>query len=342
MRYPIAYFGSIPIALWLLLGAWIGGAGLFLLPFMAFVVVPFADRRIGRSRWPSDMALQAMGACKERFYDAALVTGGVTSLLVLAWGMSFAARHELSAWEFVGLSLSVGIVTGYIGIVAAHELIHRRHTAYRLLGWVLMSAVLYPHFCVEHIHGHHPRFATPEDHATARRGESLYAFILRSVFMGLGSAVRFRPAKVLGVYAVLALLLAANYHWLGPQVFAFTILQALFAVVLLEGVNYMEHYGLLRARLPNGQYEAPGPGHSWDTSSIITNVNTFNLGRHTQHHSAARRPYHRLQQIDAAPQLPYGYATMFLIALVPPLWFRIMDRKLDEWRAGAAARAAAG
>lgn len=339
MRYPIAYFTAVWMALLLMLGTWLGGAGFFILPGLAFIFVPLFDERVGKSRWPSDAALKSIDEAKIKGYDAALIAASFAVLIILAFGLGVAATRELSGWEFAGLSLSVGIMSGYVGIVAAHELIHRSSRAERLLGWVLMSAALYPHFCVEHILGHHPRFATPDDHATARRGESLYAFIPRSIFQGLFSAIAFRPVQVLSVYALLGLLLVAIHQFLGVEALVLMLVQAFVAICLLEGINYLEHYGLLRKKLPGGQYEAPGPGHSWDTSSLMTNLNTFNLGRHSMHHSFARRPYYRLQQNDEAPQLPYGYATMFLISLVPPLWFSIMDRRLDEWHENREGRA---
>jgi len=335
MRRPIAYFTSVWMACLLVLGAWLGGVGFYVLPVLAFMVVPAIDKRVGTSRWPSDAALKTIDAAKARGYDAALITASFTTLLMVAYGLWVAGRWTLTSWELGGLILSVGIMSGYVGIVAAHELIHRSSRVERLLGWVLMSAALYPHFCVEHILGHHPRFATPEDHATARRGESLYVFIPRSIVRGLISAIAFRPVQVLSVYALLVLFLVAVYQYLGTTALIFMLAQAFVAICLLEAINYLEHYGLLRRKLASGQYEAPGPGHSWDTSSLMTNLNTFNLGRHSMHHSFARRPYYRLQQNDAAPQLPHGYATMFLIALVPPLWFRIMDRRLDAWYANA-------
>lgn len=338
MRNPLAYFVSVAIALCLVLGSLSGGAGYFVLPFLGFVFMPVADRWAGQSRWPSENALRTISPARERAYDAALVTAFTATLGVLAWGLWVASAWTLEAWEMAGLAISVGMFTGYVGIVVAHELIHRPSVAHRAMGWVLMSAALYPHFCVEHILGHHPRFATPDDHATARRGEALYVFIPRSIIRGLFSGLRFRPVSVLAAYAVLIGILFAIHRWLGVHALMLMLIQALVAVILLEGINYLEHYGLLRERRPNGQYEPPGPGHSWDTSFYLTNTNIFNLGRHSDHHSHSRRPYYRLRHNDEAPQLPFGYATMFLIALVPPLWFRIMDRRLDEWHARKQAR----
>lgn len=338
MRNPIAYAISIAIALSAILGHYAGGPGDFVLPFLGFVFMPLAERWAGYSRWPSENALRNIGPAKERAYEAALLAAAFTTLFMLAWGLWVAATESLAWWRFAGLALTIGMFTGYVGIVVAHELMHRSTRLHRALAWMLMSAAIYPHFCIEHVHGHHPRFATPDDHATARRGESLYRFLPRTIFGGLASALRIRPAPVLIAYALLAAFLVAVHRWLGPEALKLMVAQAAIAILLLEGINYLEHYGLVRARRASGHYEPAGPGHSWDTSYLMTNLNIFNLGRHTDHHSHARRPYYRLRHLEESPQLPYGYATMFLISLLPPLWFRIMDRRLDAWRQSAPPR----
>jgi len=329
MRHPLSYFISIPIAAILLLGAYAGAAGFYAIPVLAFLVMPIADALAGKSRWPSEFALKKMSKSKERGFEAGLIAAAVATLAVLGWALWAVESWRLSPYEFAGLVLSVGIFTGFVGIVVAHELMHRQTPLHRALGWVLMSAALYPHFCVEHVLGHHGRFATPEDPATARRGESLYSFLPRSIFGGLASAMRLRPLQVIAAWACVGLALVAVYRWLGPDALLFMVLQALVAVVLLEGINYLEHYGLERLPLSGGQYAAPGVAHSWDSSNILTNVNLFNLARHSDHHGFSRRPYYRLRHNDDAPQLPYGYATMFLAALVPPLWFRMMNPRID-------------
>lgn len=338
MRNPIAYTVSFAIALVVLLGHYAGGVGHFALPLLGFAFMPVADRWAGLSHWPSENALKNISPIKEKTFEAALMGAAFVTLAMLAWGLWVVATEALTWWEFTGLALSIGMFTGYVGIVVAHEMIHRASLAHRAMAWVLMSAVIYAHFCVEHIMGHHPRFATPEDHATARRGESLYAFVPRSIIRGFASALRFKPVPVLLAYALIAGVIAMIDRWLGAQAVTLMVAQAAIAVILLEGINYLEHYGLLRAKRASGRYEPAGPGHSWDTSYYLTNTNIFNLGRHTDHHSHARRPYYRLRHIHDAPQLPYGYATMFLIALLPPLWFRIMDRRLDDWHSKALAR----
>jgi alkane 1-monooxygenase len=288
---------------------------------------------IGESRWPSENALKNLSEAKERGYEAALYSAIIATVALLGWGLWVAASWPLSGWEFAGLAISVGVMTGYVGITVAHELMHRASLADQALGWALMVAALYPHYPVEHVHGHHHRIATPEDPATARRGESFYAFLLRTIVTGLASAIRLRPLPVLSMYAALAAVLFGIYFGMGPQAFAFILIQGIVAVLMLEGVQYQQHYGLLRARRPDGHYEPAGPAHSWNTSSFVTNTNTFNLGRHADHHCYSRRRYYRLRHVEGAPQQPFGYAAMFLIALVPPLWFRIVDPRLDAWLA---------
>ena len=333
MRHPIGYFLSIPIALLLLLGTRIGGVGYWIIPILSFLCTPFLERWLGTSRWPSANALKNITPGRERGYEAAPVIAGLVTLAVLARVLWLASTRSLTGWEFAGLTISTGIMTGYVGIVVAHELMHREDRPRRLLAWVLMSAAIYPHFCVEHVLGHHPRFATPADPATARRGENFYFFVPRSIVGGLISAIKLRPVPVLVAYVLIVLVLAGISAGLGPVAFKLALLQGAIAIVLLEGINYLEHYGLQRKQLANGRYEAPGPAHSWDTSVLVTNLNIFNLGRHSDHHSFSRRPYYRLRHNAEAPQLPHGYATMFLMALVPPLWFATMDRRLDEWAA---------
>jgi alkane 1-monooxygenase len=334
MANPLTYFPGLAIA-FLVLGSLVGGIGYFALPFLAFVFFPVADHWTGPAHWPSGLMLDGISARRGRAYDAALVSAAVANFGVIGWGLWVVSNWRLEPWEFVGLTMSVGMFSSFIGIVAAHEMMHRSSRNYRRMAWVLMSSVFYPQFCIEHIRRHHVHVGTPEDHSTARRGQSLYAFIPTSMTLGLLSALRFRPLRMLGTYMLLGLLLLAIQIWLGAAALGLVWGQALVAVLLLEGINYLEHYGLCRARRPDGRYEPPGPGHSWDSSHSLTNGNMFNLGCHTDHHSNGRRPYYRLRQVDAAPKMPSGYPAMFLIALVPPLWFRVMHPLLDELKGSA-------
>ena len=205
-----------------------------------------------------------------------------------------------------------------------------------------MTSVTYPHFCVEHVEGHHRNVGTPADPATARLGESVYRFVPRSVLGGLASAWRIerRRAARLGLRrwswrdrrvrmglltAALYAAVALAFGWAGVLFFA---AQSAVAVGQLEVINYLEHYGLSRREVGPGRYERVGAEHSWESAHRLTAWYLFNLPRHADHHARASRPYWNLDHSEASPQLPWGYSTVFLMALVPPLWRRVMDPRV--------------
>lgn len=349
MRYPLNYTGSLFIALLIVIGHYAGGPGHFVMPLLGFLVLPYADARVGLSQWPSRSALERISPRQAQGYERAVVAAALVDIALVLWALWVVAHEAIAWWQLLGLTVSVGLFSGYIGIVVGHEMMHRTDAPHRLLGWILMSLALYPHFCIEHVYGHHPNVATLKDPATARRGEHFYAFLPRSIFGGMASAWRIERERLaragsgvnqlLVAHGLIALGLAALWFGLGPRVLAFFVAQAAIAVLLLEGINYLEHYGLLRALRDNGRPVPVAPEHSWNSSHFLTNINLFNLGRHPEHHMQGNRAFYRLRHFEEAPQLPYGYATMFLIALVPPLWFRIMDKRLDDYLAGRRALA---
>ena len=242
-------------------------------------------------------------------------------------------------------------VGGAIGITYAHELIHKPTALERNAGGVLLSLVAYGGFKVEHVFGHHVDVATPRDTSTARLGQSAYAFLLRSLLLNpvrawqlAGARLRARglPAwhwrNEMYLWHGLTLLFAAGMMaWLGWAGLAFFALQALVAITLLELVNYIEHYGLLRRRRPDGSYERVTPRHSWNDSHHLSNLALLNLQRHSDHHAFAARRYQVLRHHDDAPQLPTGYASLVLLALLPPLWRHFMDPRVAAWKAAETA-----
>lgn len=250
---------------------------------------------------------------------------------------------HLSAWDISGYILGLGIVTGAGGITVAHELMHRSSIWARGIAEGLMLLVIYPHFCIEHVHGHHRRVATPEDPATARLGESLWWFLPRSIIGGALSAWQLETQRMKErVYCpwadrrlrqlilVVALGLGIGSVW-GVAGVLVWMGQGVVAVILLETINYVEHYGLTRMRNENGRYERVQPHHSWNSPHRISNWHLLNLARHSDHHFLASRTYPELRHHPDAPQLPAGYPTMTLIALIPPLWRSIMDPRVDRY-----------
>jgi alkane 1-monooxygenase len=218
------------------------------------------------------------------------------------------------------------------GFVAAHEMIHSRDQRERALGLALLGSVFYMHFRIAHVYGHHRRAATRDDPATARLGEGLYAFLVRSVAGQIREAWEFdaprrhkRMVRYLAIEAVF-LIAVALVSW---RVFAFIIATAFIAVALLESFNYVAHYGLERRIAPGGRAERLAPQHSWNSARRMNNASLFNMGRHSDHHRRITQSYQALELVAGESQLPSGYAAALLTALVPPLWRRTMDPRVQ-------------
>ncbi|WP_067673673.1 alkane 1-monooxygenase [Nocardia miyunensis] len=248
---------------------------------------------------------------------------------------------ELRFVDKLGLALTLGIVSG-IGINTAHELGHRAEHLERRLAKIALAQSGYGHFYVEHNRGHHVRVATPEDPASARFGESLWEFLPRSIFGGLRSALSLERERLsrkgkrwfswhnnlLQAWSLSAVLFGGMILAYGFVIIPFLALQAVIGIGLLETVNYLEHYGLLRARRPDGRYARCSARDSWNSDRLVTNVLLFHLQRHSDHHANPGRRYQTLRSPEKAPQLPYGYATMLVLAIVPPLWRAVMDHRV--------------
>jgi alkane 1-monooxygenase len=323
-------------------GRAIGGTGAFLTVAVAFGLLPLLDHLVGAYEGRSAPATSAYA---RTWFDGLLYAWVPLQFAVLAYGAA-AFADAATPLEALGIALSTGTLTGGIGIVVAHELGHRLRPLDRALSWALLASTAYAHFQIEHNQGHHARVATPEDPATARAGESLYAFVPRSVVGGFASAAALEAARLrragrsvasphnrmlwaVGSAAAIAAPFGVAF---GARGLAFWLLQAVFAVALLEAVNYVEHYGLLRTRTVDGRYERVRPEHSWNSSHRVSNWLLFNLQRHSHHHSQVTVRYEALEHRGDAPQLPTGYPGAILLALVPPLWRHVMDARLQQWR----------
>lgn len=263
--------------------------------------------------------------------------------------IAYATRTDhLAVWELLGVFFGMGILSGTVGIVYAHELMHQKNRVERWLGDILMAMTLYGHFRSEHLRVHHRYVATPRDAVTARYNEGFHRFFLRVLPQSLVSAFRaeqamlarkglpwwdrsnpfWRYATLQAGFVLLALVIGG---WAGLGLFAF---QALVAIWQLELVNYVEHYGLMRRHLGDGKYEPVRPCHSWNAAHRASNWLLINLQRHADHHAKPDRRFPLLQNHgpDEAPQLPYGYPVMTLMALIPPLWRRVMNPRVRKWR----------
>ncbi len=247
----------------------------------------------------------------------------------------------LSLGVMLGVSISVGLVNG-IAIANAHELGHKKETVERWLARIVLAPTGYGHFYVEHNRGHHVRVATPEDPASSRLGESFWAFLPRTVIGSAKSAWHLEKERLarsgkgpwtlrndlLNAWLMTVILFAGMLLWLGPAIIPYLLIQAIFGFSLLEVVNYVEHYGLLRQKEADGRYERCKPSHSWNSNHIVTNLLLYHLQRHSDHHANPTRRYQALRHFDESPQLPSGYASMLVIAYFPPLWRWMMDKRV--------------
>ena len=316
-------------------------------PFIYFVAIPLVDRLLGRDRRNPTPEQEA--ALKNDLYYVVLPLLCVPLQIgVLLWGAWVYTQAPFGWLGQLGWMVSIGCVGGVLAINTAHELIHKPTRIERGAGGVLLASVLYGSFKIEHIYGHHVDVATPADNSTAWRGESSYHFIARAFAHNvsrawalerahagrLGKPFAWWRAEVAAWFGLSALFAAACWAiaggWQGLVYFG---VQAAVAIALLETINYIEHYGLQRRRLPNGRYERVDTTHSWNADFLLTNLLLFQLQRHSDRHAHAARRYHLLRHRDEAPQLPYGYATMMVLAWVPPWWRRVMDPRVDRYQA---------
>ena len=277
------------------------------------------------------------------YFSAVLRLYVLLQMVLIAAGAYAAMRAE---WLTVlGIAFSVGFISGSQGITFAHELGHSKSKIDRFCGWALMTSVCYGHFMVEHYRGHHPRAATHVDAATSRFGESLYQFLPRTLWGSLKSGwllegQRIKQMKSSWLRSPLAWSTAVFWASMGAvalvfsaqaaiKIIAFVMLQSAVAFVLLEIVNYIEHYGLQRKTTDGGKREAFGMMHAWNADHVATNSMLANLQRHSDHHMHAWKPYATLEPLPG-PQLPTGYAGCLLLAMVPPLWFALMHPRIDK------------
>jgi alkane 1-monooxygenase len=307
--------------------------------FFLFGVMPVMDHLIGKdSANPPESVVKWLE--QDPYYKWCTFAFIPLQYVALVAGAWLLAKGGLSLPEQVGLALTLGVVNG-VAINTAHELGHKRASVERWASKIALAPSGYGHFFIEHNRGHHVRVATPEDPASSRLGESFYAFWPRTVKGSLTSAWELEVERlgrtgsspwtlrndVLNAWLMTVVLFAALALAFGPVVLPFLVLQAVVAFSLLEVVNYLEHYGLLRQKRDDGtgRYERTQPWHSWNSDNVSSNVLLYHLQRHSDHHAHPMRRFQALRHFDEAPELPSGYATMILLAVIPPLWRRVMD-----------------
>ncbi len=296
-------------------------------PVFVFIGIPIIDKLIGTDKSNPDQQQEGMWK-KTSTWATALYFYFFTHFAVLILALYLAQGSSIR--DVVIMGIITGLYTGGLGITVAHELCHKKEKLHQFLANAILASVWYRHFSVEHVRGHHIEVATFDDPASARRDESIYRFLPRTILGALIHAFKIDSAEVIKGLLISSSLTVTVYFILGREALIMFLIQALVAIILLELVNYVEHYGLSRKKLENGRYEKVLPIHSWNSSHKFSNLILFNLQRHSDHHSTAHLPYTVLKHQDSAPQLPTGYPGMILLALIPSYWFKLMNSKIDN------------
>ena len=311
-------------------------------PLLLHVIIPSIDAIVGTdNNNPNDEQISSLVA--DPYYDRIVKLFIPLQMAANVFAGYVVSRKTTSLLDQILLGVSMGAING-IGVNTAHELSHRPNKKDHYLSHATLMPLFYNHFRVEHPYGHHKRAATPEDPASSKMGETFYEFWPRTVFGGLKSAIEieknrlkrkglsfFSPQNELFQgWAMSAGFHATMLKFFGKDIIPYLATQAFYGVSLFEIINYIEHYGLMRDQKEDGSYARTMPEHSWNNNNITTNLFLYQLQRHSDHHAYPTRPFQALRNFEQAPELPSGYATMLLPALVPSLWFKMMDKRIFD------------
>jgi alkane 1-monooxygenase len=319
------------------------GLGLFWWtgPLLLYVVIPALDVVFGGDRGNPPEEVVAWLE-RDRYYRWVTYLFLPLQAVALVVGCWLIARHGgLGIIDRIGIAVTMGSING-VAINTSHELGHKKQHRERWLARFALAPTFYGHFFIEHNRGHHVRVATPDDPASSRLGETFWEFLPRTVVGSVRSAWGLEQARLrrmgratvsprndlLSAWAMLVVLWGALIAAFGVALLPYLAVQAVFGFALLEAVNYLEHYGLVRQQLPNGRWERVSPRHSWNNNNTVTNLFLYHLQRHSDHHANPTRRYQALRHFEESPQLPSGYATMIVLCYFPPLWRRVMDHRV--------------
>lgn len=336
MKYLVSFIMPIGV-IWAILA---GGIISWFPVFIGFGLIPFLELILPYSKSNLDETAE-MKKAEAVFFDLLLYLNVPLLFTILFLFLDKVTHQQLETHEYIGLTLSTGIALGVMGINVAHELGHRVKKYERVMAKMLLLPNNYMHFIIEHNRGHHKNVSTPVDPASARYNEPIYLFYFRSIPGCYRSAWHLEKMRLeragLRVwslenemlrFAFFQLLFAVGitllFGWLG---LAFYLVASLIGVLLLESVNYVEHYGLSRREVEPGIYEKVKPKHSWNSDHELGRIFLYELTRHSDHHYKAQRKYQILRHFDESPQLPTGYPGCIVLALFPPLWFKVMNPK---------------
>ena len=309
----------------------------------AWILMPLAEFFIKADEKNLDAAEEEL-AKKDRLYDYILYLIVIMQFAALFVFLLSFKNSPVSGWDIAGRIFSMGLLCGTFGINVAHELGHRVKKYEQFFAKSLLLTSLYMHFFIEHNKGHHKNVATPQDPSSARYNEPIFSFYFRTVIFSYLSAWEIANAEMkkkglpvlhwknemLQAQIIQFLFVTGIFLLFGWMISLYFLAAATIGFLLLETVNYIEHYGLQRSQKSDGKYERAMPQHSWNSNHILGRLMLFELSRHSDHHYLASRKYQILQHHEDAPQLPTGYPGSMILALVPPLWFYIMNKKIKQ------------
>lgn len=317
--------------------------------FFAWIIIPLVELFIKPDAKNMGAAEEEL-AKADKLYDIILYLIVPLQFMTLYFFLNNISDPALKWYDILGRIWVMGLMCGVFGINAGHELGHRVNVFEQTLAKMLLLTSLYMHFFIEHNKGHHKRVATPEDPSSARFGEWVFAFYFRTIIFSYFSAWNIagkdvkklvrgggkgRPIfslhnEMIQFHLIQIAFMVLIFFMFGWLVMLYFLAAAFIGILLLETVNYIEHYGLQRKAISDGQYERAMPAHSWNSDHVIGRLFLFELSRHSDHHYLASRKYQVLRHHDDAPQMPTGYPGMMILALMPPIWFWVMNKKIKK------------
>ena len=338
LSIPLAVFGSL----------YAEGIGSYMIPMMNFIGIPLLDYlfpEIGKNE-----AEEVYNEKKVHpFFDWLLYINVPLQYGLLFYTLYIINYSGLPDWVLIGKVMSMGICCAVLGINTAHELGHRKNKTERFLAKALLLTSMFLHFIIVHNRWHHHYVATPLDPATARKKETVFSFLFRSIFGGYAIGWKLENERLRKAgkapfslhnemlrFALVQIAFLGLIYWIfNWQSVLWFLAMAAIGITVLETINYVEHYGLVRKLEPNGRYEKVKPWHSWNSDHILGRIMLLELTRHSDHHYKASRKYQTLRSVSNSPQLILGYPGSLVVSWIPPLWFKIMDKQLEEWEQNA-------
>ncbi len=342
LKYLFAY--TVPLATFFSIFS--DGIMTFITPIYTFIFIPFLEYIIKDKNFTSNYnEKQIESKLTNKIFDYLLYGNIPMVFILLFFGIQILSNKQLMQYEVIGITLSLGILLATNAINVAHELGHRKSLFERTLSKILLIPCLYMHFYLEHNLGHHKNVATPMDPATSKHNQNVYSFWVTSVLnqyinaWNIQKDILKRLKKgffsfqndMIWYHIIQFGYLGFIYKLFGLKGFIFAIIIGVISFLFLETINYIEHYGLVRKKLPTGRYERVQTHHSWNSNHTIGRIVLYELTRHSDHHYKSSKKYQVLENKESSPQLPYGYPTSILMALFPPLWFKIINPRLKNF-----------